>query len=141
VNQHRPVPLAEIARSYGISHNHLVKVAGSLVDLGLVTSVRGRSGGFQLAQAPERINVGWLIRRTEPDFHLVECFDRSTDTCPITPACKLRHVLFEAQKAFFEVLDGYSLADFPATRMDQTRLVALWSNRASTRPAPPIAAS
>src|SRR5689334_19606179 len=115
VHQDRPVPLTEVARSYGISYHHLVKVAGRLVELGLVTAQRGRSGGFQLAARPETVNLGWLIRQTEPDFHLVECFDRSTDTCPITPACRLRNVLAEAQRAFLEVLDGYTLADLPAS--------------------------
>ena len=128
VHQDRPVPLAEIARSYGISYHHLVKVASLLTELELVTSTRGRTGGFRLAVAPEEINIGWLARRTEPDFHLVECFDRSTDTCPITTACRLRHVLADAQRAFLDVLDRYTLADFPALA-EQERLVTLWADR------------
>lgn len=129
VHQDRPVPLAEIAKSYGISYHHLVKVASLLTDLGLVGSVRGRTGGFQLVREPERINIGWLVRQTEPDFHLVECFDRATDQCPITPACRLRHVLHEAQRAFLDVLDGYTLADFPASAEQSARLVTLWADR------------
>lgn len=129
VHEDRPVPLAEIARSYGISYHHLVKVAGFLSELGLVTTVRGRTGGFRLAKAPADINVGWLIRRTEPDFHLVECFDRATDTCPITPACRLKGILMEAQRAFLAVLDSYTLADFPATPEHADMLVQLWADR------------
>ena len=125
----RAVPLTEIARSYGVSYNHLVKVAGSLVELGLVASVRGRSGGFRLACAPDQINIGWLVRRTEPDFHLVECFDEETDQCPITPACRLKLVLVEAQASFLTVLDGYTLADFPASPTNRGRLVQLWADR------------
>lgn len=130
VHETRPVPLAEVARSYGISYHHLVKVAGRLLELGVVKAVRGRSGGFQLAARPRDVNVGWLIRQTEPDFHLVECFDRATDTCPITPACRMRAALGEAQRAFLEVLDRYTLADFAATPDDRGRLVQLWSDRA-----------
>jgi Rrf2 family transcriptional regulator, nitric oxide-sensitive transcriptional repressor len=131
VHQDRPVPLTEIARSYAISYHHLVKVTGLLVEMDLVTSVRGRTGGFRLARAPEEINVGQVIRRTEPDFHLVECFDRATDTCPITSACRLRSVLIDAQQAFLHVLDGYTLADFPATAEHGNRLVELWADRRS----------
>jgi Rrf2 family nitric oxide-sensitive transcriptional repressor len=129
VHQDRAVPLAEIARSYGISYHHLVKVGTRLTELGLVTAVRGRAGGFQLATRPEAVNVGWLIRQTEPDFHLVECFDRETDNCPITPACRLRSVLVEAQRAFLDVLDKYTLADFPASVEHSARLVTLWADR------------
>ena len=127
VHDDRLIPLVEVARAYRISYNHLVKVAGRLVELGLVEAVRGRGGGLRLARDPADVNVGWLVRQTEPDFHLVECFDRANDTCPITPACMLRSVLLEAQKSFLAVLDRYTLADFLASPERQTRLVQLWA--------------
>ncbi len=126
VHDHRLVPVAEVARSYRISHHHLVKVAGTLTELGLVEGVRGGGGGLRLAADPATINVGWLIRRTEPDLHLVECFDRETDTCPITPACMLRKVLHEARRSFLETLDRYSLADFLDSPARRAELVRLW---------------
>jgi Rrf2 family nitric oxide-sensitive transcriptional repressor len=129
VHEERAVPLAEIARSYGISYHHLVKVAALLAEIGVVATVRGRAGGYRLAKDPADINLGWLIRRTEPDFHLVECFDRATDTCPITPACKLRGVLAEAMKSFLDVLDRYTLADFASTPAHGNRLIQLWAER------------
>jgi Rrf2 family nitric oxide-sensitive transcriptional repressor len=103
-----------------------VKVVGMLASLGLVSSVRGRAGGFRLSREPADINVGWVVRSTEPDFHLVECFDRERDTCPITPACGLKHVLGEAQGAFLATLDRYTLADFLAKPGRRERLVQLW---------------
>lgn len=130
VHDGRLVPLAEIARAYGISYHHLVKVGALLTNLGVVEAVRGRGGGLRLASPPEDINVGWLVRRTEPDFHLVECFDRETDTCPITPACGLRHALFEAQTRFLEALDRYSLAHFLAAPGRQEALIRLWRTEA-----------
>ena len=129
VHQDRAVPLAEVARSYGISYHHLVKVAVLLGELGVVATTRGRAGGYRLAKDPADINLGWLIRQTEPDFHLVECFDRATDSCSITPACKLRGVLMEATRSFLAVLDGYTLADFPASAAHGERLVQLWADR------------
>jgi Rrf2 family nitric oxide-sensitive transcriptional repressor len=129
VHQDRSVPLAEIARAYGISYYHLVKVTGSLVEMGSVAAVRGRTGGFRLAKEPDEINVGAVIRRTEPDFYLVECFDGTTDRCPITPACKLRSILKEAQRSFLDVLDRYTLADFLANTRQSRQLVQLWTDR------------
>jgi len=133
VNDGRRIPLREVARSYRISYNHLVKVSGKLVDLGLVESVRGRKGGLELAADPAEINVGWLVRRTEPDLHLVECFDLEHDTCPITPACRLRGVLFEARKSFLETLDLYTLADFLDSSDRKERLRRLWSRATEAR--------
>jgi Rrf2 family nitric oxide-sensitive transcriptional repressor len=127
------VSVAEIARRYGISYHHLVKVAGMLVDLEVVEAVRGRRGGLRLSRAPSDINVGWVVRRTEPDFHLVECFDAATDTCPITPACALKHVLMDAQQSFLATLDRHTLADLLAKPEKRLELVQLWSGSRSGR--------
>lgn len=126
VHDDRLVPVAEVARSYGISHHHLVKVAGMLTELGAVEAVRGRGGGLRLAMEPRHVNVGWIVRRTEPDMNLVECFDPATDTCPITPACMLKKVLYEARKSFLDTLDRYTLEDFLASSDRQEALVQLW---------------
>ncbi len=77
-------------RAYGISRHHLVKVVQTLTGLGVVEAQRGRSGGMRLAKRPSEINVGWLIRRTEPHFDLVECFDPEANSCPIAPTCGLK---------------------------------------------------
>jgi len=127
VHSERLVSVAEVARAYRISYNHLVKVAQLLGSLGVVESVRGRGGGLRLAMEPSEIRVGWLVRQTEPDFHLVECFDRTNDTCPITPACMLKHVLHDAQQNFMATLDRYTLADFLASPERKVQLVSLWA--------------
>jgi Rrf2 family nitric oxide-sensitive transcriptional repressor len=117
------VSVEEISRAYGISRHHLVKVVQVLVDLGVVESQRGRAGGMQLAKDPSTINVGWLVRRTEPHFNLVECFDEETNTCPIAPACGLKGALQRAQQAFLDVLDEYSLDHFLRRRSDLVPLL------------------
>jgi Rrf2 family transcriptional regulator, nitric oxide-sensitive transcriptional repressor len=112
----RLVSVDEVGRAYGISRHHLVKVVQTLVDLGVVEAHRGRGGGMRLAMPPSEINVGWLVRRTEPHFNLVECFDLETNTCPIAPACGLKGALQRAQRAFLEILDEYTLDQFQARR-------------------------
>ncbi len=111
--------VAEIARAYGISQNHLVKVAHELGKAGYVEGVRGRSGGIRLARAPEKINVGAVVRATEEGFELVDC-----GSCIIAPACGLTGVLDEALAAFMVVLDGYTLADLLKKR---TKLLSLFA--------------
>lgn len=120
----RLVTVTEIADSYRISRHHLIKVVQLLVQNGFVETVRGRSGGLHLARAPEEINVGALVRRTEPDFNLVECFDPSTNACLIAPACDLKAVLREAQSEFMRVLDSYTLADLLVRRRKLVQIFA-----------------
>jgi Rrf2 family nitric oxide-sensitive transcriptional repressor len=107
----RLVSTQEVSEVYGISKNHLVRVVQALGKHGYVEVRPGRSGGLTLARSPSEISLGEVFRVTEPDFHLVECFDRETNTCPIAPACGLKGVLFEAREAFLAVLSKYTLAD------------------------------
>lgn len=104
--------IQEISDVYGISKNHLTKVVHELGKLGLIETVRGRGGGIRLNISPKDINIGETVRKTEDDFHLVECFNCETNKCVITPACRLKGVLHEALEAYFKVLDNYTLNDF-----------------------------
>jgi len=119
------VSVDEISRAYRVSRHHLVKVVQTLTELGVIESQRGRGGGMRLAMLPSEINVGWLVRRTEPHFDLVECFDLATNTCPIASACGLKGLLHRAQHAFLRVLDECSLEQILTQRAD---LVALLGN-------------
>lgn len=106
----------EIASAYGLSRNHLLKVAQTLRRLGVIETTRGRAGGIRLARAPERINVGALVRATEEDFSLVECMLGAGGSCVITRACMLKGVFAEALAAYLAVLDRYTLADMLRNR-------------------------
>lgn len=103
--------IREVAETYGISRNHLVKVAHELGRAGFVETLRGRGGGLRLARPPEAIGIGDVVRKMEEDFRLVECFDPQTDRCRIGPSCRLRHLLHDALDAYMEMLDGATLAD------------------------------
>ncbi len=106
----RLATIAEIAAAHGISESHLMKVVHQLGRCGLVETVRGKGGGMRLAIAPQNIVLGDVIRQTESDFTLVECFGANA-TCRIQGACHLNAILDEALNALFLVLDGYTLAD------------------------------
>lgn len=111
----RRATIAEIAQAFGISENHLMKVVHFLGRSGWLRNVRGRGGGLELARPPGEIRVGAVVRACET--HLpAECFDRATNRCVITPACKLKHALAEASAAFYGTLDRYTLADIAGNR-------------------------
>ena len=101
----------QISKAYGISNHHLVKIVCELGKEGILEVRRGRQGGVRLARAPEDINLAQLVRMTEPDFQLAECFADGEQSCPVHPACSLVGPLEEARDAFMAVLAGYTLAD------------------------------
>ena len=108
--------IREIADSYAISRNHLMKVAHELGQIGVITPTRGRGGGLALARAPGEINVGDVVRRMEESLALVECFKGPDNTCPIAGLCRLERALAQALQAFLAVLDDLTLADLLVNR-------------------------
>lgn len=125
----RMASIGSIAKAYGISRNHLMKVVHDLGKAGFVESVRGRSGGIRLARSPEKINLGEVLRHTEDGFDLVDCTQ-----CIIAPACGMTAVVHEALGAFLAVFDRYSLADILGRKAD---LLAIFdATAAGMAPAP-----
>lgn len=118
--------IREVAESYDISKNHLMKVVQELNSKGYLYAIRGKNGGLRLRGRPEEINLGELVRSTEQDLTLVECFG-SGSQCALTPACRLKGVLGEALEAFFRVLDSYTLADLvaPENTLEMKQLLRL----------------
>ena len=106
----KPFTIESAARAFGVSRPHLNKVANTLTRGGFLTAVRGRSGGLLLAHAPAAIRIGDVVRLTEPDFAVVECF-ATGNQCVLTGACKLSGMMGEAVSAFQAALDRYTLAD------------------------------
>ncbi|GAB2295005.1 hypothetical protein Dimus_029193 [Dionaea muscipula] len=105
-HEDRLCSIGEIAAAYGISQNHLMKVASDLAGSGYVQSLRGRGGGLRLARAASQINIGHMIRHTEGKVDLVGCGE-----CPLAPACGMVCVFKDAVENFFVTLDRYSLSD------------------------------
>jgi Rrf2 family nitric oxide-sensitive transcriptional repressor len=130
--------IGEIAKAYGISKNHLMKVAHQLGLAGYVETVRGKGGGLRLARRPEDIVLGEVVRHTEPDMALVPCFDPGGVSCAILQSCALRDALSTALDAFLSTLDGYTLADLIRPHAPLRRLLSLRpSGRAAARIARP----
>ena len=106
----RLITIEETARTFGLPKTHLNKVANVLTRGGFLIGIRGRAGGLMLARRPETIRIGDVMRLTEPDFALVECFSTGNQ-CVLTNCCKLSGVLNEALASFHRTLDSYTLAD------------------------------
>ncbi len=101
--------LGEASERLAVSKNHLVKVSHQLTRAGLIESMRGRNGGVRLAFLPEQISVEQVLRATEDNFDLVECFGGGN--CSIERACRLARALRDAREAFFASLREVSMAN------------------------------
>jgi Rrf2 family transcriptional regulator, nitric oxide-sensitive transcriptional repressor len=126
------VTIAEISKAYGISKNHLMKIAHELARAGYIKTVRGRNGGLCLARPAEEIRVGDVVRLTETGSVLVECCDPPTNRCIITKACRLKHVLLGALEKFYQHLDQTTLADLTSNGPDLLLSFAAASLRGSS---------
>jgi Rrf2 family nitric oxide-sensitive transcriptional repressor len=112
----RRATIADIANAFEVSENHLTKVVHFLGKSGWLATVRGKGGGLELAMPPELIGVGKVVRQTEGVTMPVECFSGESNNCSIASICDLRGVLGEAMRAFYAVLDRYTLADLVRNR-------------------------
>lgn len=111
VRPERLSTITEVAQAYGMSVNHLMKIAHQLGQAGYVETVRGRGGGMRLGRPADEIVIGAVLRHTEPDMDIVPCFQPDNEDCPLRRACSLKIALQRAQQAFLAVLDEYSIGD------------------------------
>jgi len=110
--------ISEISDYFDISRNHLVKIVHHLATHKVIVTTRGKNGGIRLARAPNEIIIGQVVRITEQNQDVVECFNQEKNTCVITPGCRLQKVFLEAHHAFLAVLDNYTLDDALSGNVD-----------------------
>lgn len=139
--------ITEIADSYQISRSHLTKIIHQLAQIGYIESIRGKNGGIRLAKPAKDINLGEVIRQTEPDFELVSCFtppvpvesetqhleakpikstEKEAKCCAIAPVCQLKSVFLQATQAFLAVLDSYTLADTVTNEQELWQILKIY---------------
>ncbi|WP_159981852.1 MULTISPECIES: Rrf2 family transcriptional regulator [unclassified Novosphingobium] len=98
--------IAQVAYEQRISRNVAMKVVSMLAEVGLLETVRGRSGGFRLGRPAEEIGLGEIVRLTEPRRNAGDGNN-----------CGLTAMLSRATNAFLAELDGLTLADAAASRL------------------------
>ena len=105
------VTISELAERHAVSRNHLMKIVTDLGRQGVLETTRGRGGGLRLLKDPSKVRIGDVVRASETDFRLVECFNPATNQCTLTPSCRLKGLFNAALRAYFKELDGMTLAD------------------------------
>jgi Rrf2 family nitric oxide-sensitive transcriptional repressor len=115
--------IQEIAEQHDISKSHLTKIVMTLAADGYLITSRGRGGGLRLGRPASEIVIGEVVRKTESDFSMVECFQDGISRCALMPSCRLKNVLADALKAFFEKLDSVTLADLMVDAQDAPAMI------------------
>lgn len=108
--------IPEIAQSYSLSELFLFKILQPLVENGLVETVRGRKGGVRLGKPADQISLFDVVRITEDNFAMAECFEDDATDCPLVDSCALNEALRKALDAFFAVLSSYTIDDLIKAR-------------------------
>ena len=105
-----PVQIGEISKRQDISLKYLEQLIRPLKQAGLVESVRGPKGGHMLAQKPEEITLGQIVRLFEGQSDLVECVS-NPEKCNMADDCQVRQAWTDATRVLYEKLDSTTIAD------------------------------
>ena len=124
-NTDRLSRIPEIARAYSVSELFLFKILQPLVENGLVETVRGRNGGVRLGRPADQITLFDVVRVTEENFAMAECFENDAAECPLIDSCSLNAALRKALGAFFDVLESYTIEDLVKERTDVRLLLGI----------------
>lgn len=104
-----PVKIADIALRQGLSVKYTEQITGNLVKCGLLRSVRGAQGGYELIKSPDKYTIGEILRNTEGDISLVDCNPLSN--CPHGEGCLTKNLWQGLNACINNYLDGITLQD------------------------------
>lgn len=107
----RAFSTAELADELQVSRHHLTKTVAALSAAGVVETRRGSGGGAVLAQPAASLRIGDLVAVLEHGAALVECVQPDGGACTIKADCRLKGMLFDAQRAVLCDLNRHTLAD------------------------------
>jgi Rrf2 family protein len=112
----------DIAESEGIPKKFLDLIMLELKEHGLITSRKGRQGGYRLARQPQDITMAQVVRILEGPLAPAPCASRTAyrpcPECPDVRTCRLRVIMSEVRDAISGVLDSETLADAVAREHD-----------------------
>ena len=97
----------ELANALQISEHHLKKIIHKLAKTNYVISIKGRRGGLKLGMDPKDINLGEILKITEDNLNIVECFSTDNNTCNLNDSCKLKPIINDALSSF--IIEFYKI--------------------------------
>lgn len=111
LNNEKLCNIEEMATNLEISEHHLKKIINKLAKTDYIISIKGRNGGVKLGKSPSEINLGDILKITEENLNIVQCF-KNNDCCPyFSENCKLKGIINSSLSHFFNEFSKYTLAD------------------------------
>ena len=104
-----PQTLKSIAE-IGLPDHYLEQLLGSMRRAGLVSTVRGAQGGYQLSRPPNEITIGHIIDAVEGPLHLSGCLDVN-EICPRSEGCRIKNAWNRLTDSINGLLNGITLSD------------------------------
>ena len=121
----RPLlPLGELSTKEQIPATFLEQILFQLRGAGIVSSVRGKRGGYSLARPADQIRFGEVIRLVDGPLAPIRCVSQmayAPCNCPDEAHCGLRMLMLDVRNAIAGILDKYTLADVVAITLRKLR--------------------
>ena len=108
------VQVSELADTEQLPVKFLEQIMSALKDAKLVTSARGKFGGYRLAKPAKAITIGEIVRLIDGPLAPIGCVSQTAYekcTCPDEAHCGLRMLMLDVRNAIAGILDRYTLAD------------------------------
>ncbi len=112
----------QIAERQGISEKYLEQIIAVLNKAGFVKSVRGAQGGYRLANSPEEITVGMILRLTEGSLSPVACVNGVDEgECTRCVQCETIDVWKDLADAINQVVDSFTIAELAQKQIERNK--------------------
>ncbi|AMV22078.1 RrF2 family transcriptional regulator [Planctomyces sp. SH-PL14] len=107
-----PTSMSLLARENDVPRKFLEQIMADMRHQGWVESTPGRHGGFVLAQAPEKLTMGQVVRHFDGAVEPVGCLSVTNhQPCSQARLCRFRRILLEIRNFINQHLDNATLAD------------------------------
>jgi Rrf2 family protein len=111
----KPLTIEEIATRSGTPKRFLEHILLELRKAGVVSSIRGRAGGYSLLKAPREVSISELLRRIDGPIAPLPCLSRSAyqrcEDCDSEETCRIRKVFAEVFWSYLVLIDSLTLED------------------------------
>lgn len=101
------VTVSELAQATGVTEKYLEQIIALMKKSNLVLSTRGASGGYKLADSPDNMTVGQVLRAVEDNLEIVDCLRNG---CNNKSKCVSHNLWIKLYKNINDYLDTVTLA-------------------------------
>jgi Rrf2 family protein len=115
--------ISDIAASQNIPPKYLVQILIQLKGAGILSSVRGKSGGYRLAKRPDQISVGDVVKAIEGPLRLIGCIaPGAKKSCPQFENCAFMLIWRELEKKMTALLGSATFEDISNRLKDSVEI-------------------